>query len=98
MLVQQLAIHGKRVLRDAPYLKGHPYALAASVDFDYNTGRFAGSSMDRAFRMGQWETGCKRFNENAAGQPQWVYAAGEELPGLVRRAAARRALCERDLK
>lgn len=98
-LERGLINHAEPVLKCAPYLKDKPYALAAAVDHNYHFGKFCGTSVDAAFKRGDYATGCKRFNENELGKPQWVYvksAAGgyRPLPGLVKRAAARRELCE----
>ncbi len=91
--------HAEPVLKCAPYLAGNPYALAASVDHAYNFGvsAFCNSSMNKAFKANDYKTACTRFNERPDGRPQWVYAGGKVLPGLVKRAAARRELCERGL-
>jgi lysozyme len=95
--------HAKPVLACAPYLKDKPFALASSIDHNYNFGTFCNTSMNIAFKAGDYITGCKRFNEAANGKPQWVYVKDgkggyKTLPGLVKRAAARRELCERQLK
>ena len=37
------------------------------------------------------------MNEADNGRPQWVTAGGRVLPGLVKRRAEERALCERGL-
>lgn len=96
--------HAEPVLKCAPYLKDKPFALAMAIDHNYHFGTFCGTSIDAAFKRGDYVTGCKRFNENAEGQPQWVYAKDKfdrvtktwsykTLPGLVKRAAARREVC-----
>lgn len=106
----QLIRHAEPVLRCTPVLRDHPYKLAAAVSFAYNfgTNAYCGSSIARAFNAGDFETACKRFNENAAGKPQWIYVkAGwdfqkmswkyKSLPGLIKRRADERALCETGL-
>lgn len=99
MLELGLIRHAESVLKCAPYLQGKPFALAASVDHAFNFGvsAFCGSSMNKAFKANDYTTGCVRFNEGPTGKAQWVYAGGKPLPGLVKRAAARRELCERGL-
>lgn len=103
-LEQGLIKHAEPVLNCAPYLRDKPFALAASVDHNYHFGTFCGTSIDAAFKRGDYAEGCKRFNENAAGQPQWVFVkhkydkasrtwSYKTLPGLVKRAAERRQLC-----
>lgn len=91
---------------------GYPYALAAAVDHNYHFGTFCGTSIDREFKAGDYRTACARFNQKPNGSPQWIFvkdkwipakagAAGywtyKSLPGLVKRAAARRELCEKGL-
>ena len=94
-LEQGLIKHAEPVLKCAPYLKdiGYPFFLAAAIDQNYHTGQFCNTSMDREFRAGNYQTACIRFNERPDGKPQWIYAKGKVLPGLVKRAAARRELC-----
>ncbi|BCP56332.1 hypothetical protein K32_49490 [Kaistia sp. 32K] len=102
--------HAEPVLRCAPHLKtiGYPYFLAAAIDQNYHMGSFCGTSMDQAFKAGNYRVACVRFNEKPNGQPQWIYVKDKynpvtkawsykSLPGLVTRAAARRELCEKGL-
>lgn len=94
--------HAKPVLNCAPYLRDKPFVLASAVDHNYNFGTFCNTSMNQAFRKGDYVTGCKRFNESLDGKPQWVYVKDgkggyKTLPGLVKRSAARRELCEKQL-
>ncbi|MFH5927187.1 lysozyme [Roseomonas xinghualingensis] len=98
-LETQLLAHAAPVLACVPGLAGRTNQLAASVSFAYNigTGAFCRSTAARRFNAGDWRGGCRAFNENDAGQPQWVTAAGIRLPGLVRRRAEERALCETGL-
>jgi len=49
------------------------------------------------FNAGEWEGACRALNEADNGWPQCVTAGGHVLPGLVKRRAEERALCERDL-
>jgi len=103
-LEQGLVKHAEPVLKCAPYLKDKPFALAVAVDHNYHFGTFCGTSIDTAFKVGDYKTGCIRFNENAAGKPQWIYVkekydrvtrewSYKSLPGLVKRAAERRQIC-----
>lgn len=106
-LEQGLIKHATPVLKCAPYLTNKPFALAMAVDHNYHFGTFCGTSIDSAFKRGDYVTGCKRFNENAAGEPQWIFVKDKPikhpngqitytykvLPGLVKRAAARREVC-----
>lgn len=84
------------VHRDMP-----PRVEAALTSFAFNVGRGGIEDKDgfcilkngripkiRQFAMaGNWNATCAALSE-------WVYAGGEILPGLVRRRAAERALCE----
>ncbi|WP_322067590.1 lysozyme [Burkholderia cenocepacia] len=98
-LEQRLIEHAEPVLKCTPVLKGHTYQLAAAVSFAYNVGAgaYCGSTTARRFNAGDWKGACRAINEADNGRPQWVTAGGRVLPGLVKRRAEERALCERDL-
>lgn len=98
-LETQLIAHAEPVLKCVPQLEGRTYQLAASVSFAYNIGvnAFCNSTAARRFRNGDWKGGCKSFNESDNGKPQWITARGKVLPGLVKRRAEERALCETGL-
>lgn len=98
-LQKQLAAHGNGVLACVPQLAGHAHQLAASVSFAYNIGigAFCRSAVARRFRAGNFKGACRAISEDDEGRPQWVRAGGRVLPGLVKRRAAERALCERGL-
>lgn len=68
----------------------------AVVDFAYNegSGTYCKSSIAANFRVGNVAAACRSFNESPTGKPQYVTAAGRELPGLVKRRAKERAWCE----
>ena len=65
---------------------------AAFLSFAYNVGesKFCGSTLVRKANQGDLRGACAELS-------RWVMAAGQELPGLVRRRAAERAMCERGL-
>lgn len=65
---------------------------AAYTDFTLNggTGLFCKSSMARKTNEGDAKGGCAALS-------LYVYAKGKPLPGLVKRRAAERALCEKGL-
>lgn len=94
-----LISHAEPVLKCTPALKGRTYQLAAAVSWAYNigTGAYCSSTTARRFNAGDFRGGCRAMNESDSGHPQWVYAGGKVLPGLVKRRAAERALCEKDL-
>jgi len=98
-LEEQLVLHAGPVMACVPALAGRTYQAAASVSFAYNigVGAFCRSTAARRMNAGDWRGGCRAFNEDDAGRPQWVTAAGIRLPGLVRRRAEERALCETGL-
>ncbi|WP_175698475.1 lysozyme [Burkholderia ambifaria] len=98
-LEQRLIEHAEPVLKCTPGLKGRTYQLAAAVSFAYNVGEgaYCGSTTAKRFNAGDWKGACRALNEADNGRPQWVTAGGRVLPGLVKRRAEERALCERDL-
>nr|WP_201696854.1 lysozyme [Paraburkholderia hiiakae] len=98
-LETQLIAHAEPVLKCTPGLKGRTYQLAAAVSFAYNIGAsaYCGSSTARRFNSGDWRGACRAINESDAGRPQWVTSGGRVLPGLVKRRAEERELCERGL-
>ncbi|ALX12058.1 glycosyl hydrolase [Burkholderia cepacia JBK9] len=98
-LEQRLIEHAEPVLKCTPVLKGHTYQLAAAVSFAYNVGAgaYCGSTTAKRFNAGDWKGACRALNEADNGRQQWVTAGGRVLPGLVKRRAEERALCERDL-
>lgn len=109
-LEQGLLKHSEPVLRCAPELAGNKFFLAAAIDQAYNLGaaNFCGTSIEKAFARGDNKTACKLFNTKLDGiTPAWVYVKDgkdengnwkyKTLPGLVKRAAARRELCEMGL-
>lgn len=62
---------------------------AAFVSFVYNVGasKFASSTMLRKLNAGDAAGSCAELS-------RWVYAGGRQLPGLVKRRAEERRLCE----
>jgi lysozyme len=81
------------VLKCVPGLVDKPNAFAASIDAAYNAGvaAFCRSPMARRFNAGDWVGGCDAFSN------WYTTAKGKKLRGLVRRRAAERALCLKDL-
>ena len=65
---------------------------AAFLSFAVNVGdgAFCGSTLARKANAGDMRGACAELS-------RWTLAGGRELPGLVKRRAAERALCERDL-
>lgn len=62
---------------------------AAFVSFAFNVGTsaFCSSTMARKLNAGDYAGSCAELS-------RWTKAAGRDLPGLVKRRAAERALCE----
>lgn len=69
-----------------PNLPEHVYA--ASISFAYNVGaqKFCQSTFSRKLRSAE-PGACAELS-------RWVYAGGKALPGLVKRRAVERAMCE----
>ena len=65
---------------------------AAFLSFAFNVGNgaFCGSTLVRKANTGDMPGACAELSK-------WVYAGGKQLPGLVKRRSAERAMCERDL-
>lgn len=98
-LETQLIAHAEPVLKCTPGLKGRTYQLGAAVSFAYNIGTsaYCGSTTARRFNAGDYRGACKAMNESDSGKAQWVTSRGVVLPGLVKRRAKERAICERGL-
>ena len=65
------------------------YQRAAFISFDFNTGKFCGSTMARLANAGDMPAACAQLS-------RWIYAGtpSKVLPGLVTRRAYERQLCE----
>lgn len=65
---------------------------AAFISFAFNvgTGKFCASSLARKANAGDLRGACAELSK-------WTWAGTRQLPGLVRRRAAERALCEEGL-
>lgn len=90
LLEADLQIALKAVDRCVP---GQPEAArAAFTSFAFNVGatRFCSSTLAKKARAGDLAGACRELD-------RWTYAGGRELPGLVRRRAAERQLCEQSL-
>lgn len=96
LLEMDLITHAEGVLACTPVLKDQPFRLAAAVSFAYNvgTGAYCKSMTARRFNAGDYAGACRALNESDTGRPQWVYAGGKILPGLVKRRAIERDICE----
>ena len=74
----------KCIKRDLPV-----HVLGASLSLTFNIGvqKFCSSSIVTKFNAGDIAGGCAEFS-------RWVYAGGKVLPGLVKRRAEERRICE----
>lgn len=88
-LDRQLTAHAGPVLECTPLIRQSPEMTAAAVSLAYNigTGAYCRSTVARRFNEGDYGGGCAAFE-------MWVYAGGKKLPGLARRRADERRLCE----
>lgn len=66
-----------------------PHQAAALVSFTFNVGvnAMCSSTLARKANAGDWTGACAELS-------RWVYAKGIRLPGLVKRRADERAMCE----
>lgn len=81
-----VAWHGVQMCVKAPI---EPHQAAALVSFTFNVGvkALCSSTLARKANGGDWPGACAELS-------RWVYARGIRLPGLVKRRAAERAMCE----
>lgn len=91
-LERQLIAHAEPVLACAPGIERSPEMTAAFVSLAYNigTGAFCRSTAARRYRAGDYAGACVAVE-------MWTKAGGKTLPGLVRRRADERRLCERGI-
>lgn len=88
MLASDLTIasHGVQDCLTAP-LSDNELAAYISAAFNIGVDAFCGSSMARKVNAGDHAGACASLS-------LWTYSQGHQLPGLVRRRAAERHLCE----
>ena len=89
----------QRALQDVQQFEGaikrcvtaplHQHEYDAYISLSYNIGQaaFCGSTLVRKANAGDMAGACAELS-------RWTLAGGKELPGLVRRRAAERAVCE----
>lgn len=89
LLERDLVEHAEPVLVCTPTLKDKPGPLAGAVSLAFNigTGAYCRSTAARRFNAGDIKGGCAAFE-------MWNKAGGRVLPGLVKRRATERAICE----
>lgn len=87
MLLESLEKHGQDIAAClAPSLPDHQKAAALSFGYNVGAAKLCGSTFARKLNA--------RDPSACAELSRWTYAGGKELPGLVKRRAAERALCE----
>lgn len=89
LLNEDLAKALAEVDRCAPGLPEAPRAAFTSFAFNVGGEKFCRSTLARKAAAGDLPGACAELS-------RWTFADGRELPGLVRRRAAERALCEED--
>lgn len=90
MLYQDLTRHAAALdCIKQPMTDGQKAAFL-SFTFNVGNGAFCGSTLARKANAGDMQGACAELS-------RWTYAGGKQLPGLVRRRAAERQLCERGL-
>jgi len=88
-----VSLFERGVLRLAPTLSGRQGAFDACVSFSFNAGlgNFQRSTIRMKVNRGEWEAAAEAFM-------QWTKGGGRELPGLVKRRKAEKALFLSDLE
>lgn len=88
LLRDSLASHGAAIAVCIPEaLPDHVKAAALSFAYNVGASAFCGSTMARKLSQGDIAGGCAELS-------RWVYAKGQRLPGLVKRRADERRMCE----
>lgn len=88
MLAQDLIEHAEGVQRCVK-IPLNTNESAAYISFAYNVGigAFCSSTLVRKINTGDRAGACAELS-------RWTYAGGKQLPGLVKRRATERAMCE----
>lgn len=87
MLYQDLAQHADALDCISQPLTDGQRAAFLSFAFNVGEGAFCGSTLVRKANAGDMDGACAELS-------RWTYAGGKQLPGLVRRRMAERAMCE----
>jgi len=82
-------VHTANGIRDCIDVPLSTNQTAAFVSFAFNVGvdAFCKSTLARTLNEGDYAGACAQLS-------RWVYSGGQRLPGLERRRAAERAMCE----
>lgn len=80
--------HAQAVRECAPVpMFQHEFDAYVSLAYNIGGGAFCGSTLVRKLKAGDYAGACREID-------RWVMFQGRKLPGLVKRRAAERALCE----
>ena len=90
MLYKDLAKHADALACVSQPLTDGQRAAFVSFAFNVGEGAFCGSTLVRKANAGDIDGACAELS-------RWTYAGGKQLPGLVKRRAAERQLCEAGL-
>lgn len=91
MLAKSLVVHGSGIA-DCIRVDIPLYTRGAFTSFGYNVGvsAFCNSTANKKLNAGDTAGACAELSK-------WIYAKGRVLPGLVKRRAKERAMCEKGL-
>ena len=90
MLYKDLAKHADALACVSQPLTDGQRAAFVSFAFNVGEGAFCGSTLVRKANAGDIDGACAELS-------RWTYARGKQLPGLIKRRAAERQLCEAGL-
>ena len=90
MLYKDLAKHADALACVSQPLTDGQRAAFVSFAFNVGEGAFCGSTLVRKANAGDIDGACAELS-------RWIYAGGKQLPGLIKRRAAERQLCEAGL-
>ncbi len=90
MLYKDLAKHADALACVSQPLTDGQRAAFVSFAFNVGEGAFCGSTLVRKANAGDIDGACAELS-------RWTYAGGKQLPGLIKRRAAERQLCEAGL-
>ena len=90
MLYKDLAKHADALACVSQPLTDGQRAAFVSFAFNVGEGAFCGSTLVRKANAGDFDGACAELS-------RWTYAGGKQLPGLIKRRAAERQLCEAGL-
>lgn len=68
-------------------MKPHQAAALTSATFNAGPKIVCGSTLQKLANRGRWAEACSELS-------RWVWSSGRKLPGLIKRRAAERAMCE----